>query len=306
MQRWVIGWPTVSLRQLPGHSPLQQRAPGWPKDPFLDTQVPCGDTVRVLTWHGSWARVAVPSQPRYLQGWAPYTGWVPTESLFKTTAQCVGVVSRPLPVFDRPFGQTLRWLGIGSRVLGSSHRQSPDWIELPSGEVCRRRDLTQGSHLDLESFCRQWEGTPYLWGGTSSFQPDRVDYRTGVDCSGLVWLLARHQGRLVPRDAHDQWRFCESLATQADLQPGDLVFFSDQDVSSRIHHVMIYLRDDTLIEAAGSTGHVHLSHLAARCRTQPHTQSGEWTGQFRVWFGRLPAISLSTGLFLKQRDSCLN
>ncbi len=234
----TITWPVVDVRQIPGLSPPIRQGRRWAKDPYLDTQLLAGESVQCLDQRGAWAYVAVPSQPRYRQGWVPYTGWVPTAALGQRLVS-------PAPLHTQPF----------------------DW----------------------ESFGRQWEDTPYLWGGTSPYDRDHRPGPTGIDCSGLVWLGCRAQSLIVPRDAHDQWLLARPVPRASDLLPGDLVFFSDHPPDSRIHHVMVFLREDTLLEAAGSTGFVHLSSLRARCQCRDDTASGSWNGQFRVWFGRIPA-----------------
>ncbi len=68
---------------------------------------------------------------------------------------------------------------------------------------------------DLE-LAREYLGLVYLWGGMSPW---------GLDCSGLVHLVQRELGRVVPRDAHDQRAICEPVELDA-VQPGDLYFFA--------------------------------------------------------------------------------
>jgi gamma-D-glutamyl-L-lysine dipeptidyl-peptidase len=70
-------------------------------------------------------------------------------------------------------------------------------------------------------------GLRYLWGGTSAW---------GLDCSGLVHLVLRGAGVLVPRDASDQAE--SELAEPVDLDAvrlGDLYFFARP--GERIYHV---------------------------------------------------------------------
>ena len=73
---------------------------------------------------------------------------------------------------------------------------------------------------------REFRGTPYLWGGSSSF---------GLDCSGFVQLCYQLAGITLRRDAdiqRDDPRFYR--VGQNELQPGDLIFFGKPD---RITHV---------------------------------------------------------------------
>jgi cell wall-associated NlpC family hydrolase len=77
-------------------------------------------------------------------------------------------------------------------------------------------------------------GRPYLYGGSSP---------AGFDCSGLVWYVYHELGLEVPRTAAEQ-RASAMRVTQAELRPGDLVFFYTPD-----DHVGIYLGDGEFVHA---------------------------------------------------------
>jgi cell wall-associated NlpC family hydrolase len=80
-------------------------------------------------------------------------------------------------------------------------------------------------------------GKPYEWAGAG---PD------SFDCSGLTLWAWRAAGVRLSHSA--EYQFGETRRVDpADLQPGDLVFFGDP-----IHHVGIYVGDDTMIEAPHS------------------------------------------------------
>ena len=64
---------------------------------------------------------------------------------------------------------------------------------------------------------RRYLGVPYVFGGTNP--------AVGLDCSGLVQLVFRQLGIVLPRTAQQQ--FDATLRISRDqLQPGDLVFFA--------------------------------------------------------------------------------
>lgn len=176
-----------------------------------------------------------------------YEGWVDSIALVPHEYQTTNVTVRtvvPLyytksillgPLFTLPFG-------VGVKVIDTDS----EWftIELPRQEIgyIRKGNLAQLQVLhpqDLRSYCEQFIGIPYLWGGRSSF---------GYDCSGFSQMLYRQMGIPLPRDADPQSkdpRFHD--IEQPELTIGDLIFWGHNH--HEIRHVGIYLGDDEFIHA---------------------------------------------------------
>ena len=108
---------------------------------------------------------------------------------------------------------------------------------------------------DIPMYAVSLVGSPYRLGGTSP--------ETGLDCSGFVGHVFRQAaGVVLPRDSRAISEVAQPLA-QAELQPGDLVFFNT--LNRAFSHVGIYLGDGRFVHAASSrTGSVMVSRLSDR------------------------------------------
>jgi cell wall-associated NlpC family hydrolase len=89
---------------------------------------------------------------------------------------------------------------------------------------------------------RRYLGVPYVFGGSNP--------AVGLDCSGLVQLVFHQLGVALPRTAQLQFDATPRVS-QADLQPGDLVFFARTyaDPHDWVTHVGIYLGGGLQINA---------------------------------------------------------
>lgn len=89
-----------------------------------------------------------------------------------------------------------------------------------------------------------FEGTSYEWGGVTPW---------GCDCSGLVQSSFRLHGVHVPRDAWQQASTGAPLDGMNDLQPADLLFFSDEP-DGKITHVAMSLGGTRVVHLALGRG----------------------------------------------------
>lgn len=97
----------------------------------------------------------------------------------------------------------------------------------------------------------QYMGVRYRSGGSSP---------NGFDCSGFTMYLYGQLGYSLPHTATGQYKNCGTYVAKEDLQPGDLVFFSDS--SHAIGHVGIYIGGGEIIHARSSTGCVTTNSLS--------------------------------------------
>ena len=113
-------------------------------------------------------------------------------------------------------------------------------------------DLDGPVGAKIVSMAMPYLGTRYRSGGASP---------SGFDCSGFTMYLYAQLGYSLPHSATAQYRNCGYAVAKADLQPGDLVFFSDS--SHAIGHVGIYIGNGQIIHARYSVGKVMIDSLSA-------------------------------------------
>lgn len=224
----------------------------------IETQALLGERVRVLARRGAWVRVAVTDQPtpKDRRG---YPGWVPGVQLVRS-ARFDRLAAGPMAVVTRKTawlrGPTRRVeVGYGTRLPLVRSAGLEVVVALPSGGKGRlarsaveldrspgpRRDATRAA---IVAAARRFLGVRYLWGGTSAF---------GFDCSGLIHLVYRAHGLVIPRDA-DAQALKGTPVSRARVRPGDLLFYG----RPHVHHVALFAGAGRMIEAPGSASWVRL------------------------------------------------
>ena len=109
-------------------------------------------------------------------------------------------------------------------------------------------------------------GYPYVWGGSSP--------STSFDCSGFVSWVINHSGWDVGRlGAQGLCNICTRVSS-ANVQPGDLVFFTGTYDTPGVSHVGIYVGNGMMIHCGDPISYANLN-------------SSYWQSHFYC-YGRLP------------------
>lgn len=179
------------------------------------------------------------------------------------------VITPIAPIRHRPHPNSgiMTQLVFGTFVAALSAQETPEAfvrVEIPDSKS--PENLFQSGYIDADSLERcdaypafdgetageiaqMFLGTPYLWGGGTSF---------GFDCSGFVQRIYRHFGIVLPRDAHLQVEspLLDILPEPDHFKAGDLLFFgSEHDPEQRgITHVGMALSEEIFIHASGKQG----------------------------------------------------
>ncbi len=103
----------------------------------------------------------------------------------------------------------------------------------------------------IVNIAEKFNGIPYMWGGFSS---------KAIDCSGFTSTVYFLNGIILQRDASQQIKYGTEITDKfeyKDLQPGDLLFFTDEKSlkkklnPKKVTHVAIYIGEGEFIHASG-------------------------------------------------------
>ena len=167
-----------------------------------------------------------------------YVGWLPDRALLKPAATPTHKITSlrtfafPGPSIKLPPADTLVMGGLITVV-----REDGAFAVTRDGWYLPRRHVggIDRYESDFVAVAERFAGTPYLWGGKSSF---------GIDCSGLVQLSLNAAGMGCPHDSDMQEDSLGRVLTTAEsrnLRRGDLIFWKG--------HVAIARGADTIVHA---------------------------------------------------------
>ncbi len=154
-------------------------------------------------------------------------------------------------------GCVVNELGAGEMELPLGSLLEPD-EEVVRGVAMNSRARSRYFESDTDLLARRavelFRGTPYQWGGVTPW---------GADCSGFVQTIFALHGTQLPRDAWMQAERGREVEHEiADLEPADLLFFSDRD-DGRPTHVALSLGSDRCVHSSLANGGFGINSLEA-------------------------------------------
>jgi cell wall-associated NlpC family hydrolase len=167
-----------------------------------------------------------------------YVGWLPDRALAKPIGKPTHKITA-IRTFAFP-GPSIKLPPVDTLIMGAMVkviREDGAFAVTRDGWYLPRLHVgpIDGHANDFVAVAEQFAGTPYLWGGKSSF---------GIDCSGLVQVSLNAAGIGCPRDSdmqQDGLGRALDAAQSKKLQRGDLIFWKG--------HVVIVRNADTIVHA---------------------------------------------------------
>jgi len=191
-----------------------------------------------------------------------YVGWLPDRVLAKPVGRPTHKITA-LRTFAFP-GPSIKLPPVDTLVMGAAVtviRDDGVFAVTRDGWYLPRQHVgpIDRNAEDFVAVAEQFAGTPYLWGGKSSF---------GIDCSGLVQVSLNAAGIGCPRDSdmqQDGLGRALDAAESKKLRRGDLMFWkghvaivrdADTIVHANAHHMATVIENTSeaiaRIKAAGS------------------------------------------------------
>lgn len=144
---------------------------------------------------------------------------------------------------------------LSERQTETTSRGDNERAEVETSQTTQNTTTTSSSKGEqVVEYAKKYLGCKYVYGasGPSTF-----------DCSGFTMYVLKNFGVTLSHSATAQSKVGTYVAKE-NLQPGDLVFFTDYETGEGIGHCGIYVGDGNFIHASSGTGYcVKISTLTS-------------------------------------------
>ena len=218
-----------------------------------------GTVVEVISSENGWCKVVHNRKTGYVSADYVKVGKAVKRGI--VTGSCVNVRSGPSTAN-----------GIVTKVYAGAivelHKLENNWYYIKYNDITGyisadyvreyKGNTTSAIGEQVVALAMSYLGVPYVWGGASP---------NGFDCSGFTLYIFGRFGYSMSHSASAQWYNAGEYVERADLQPGDMVFFSDpaRTNGKACSHCGIYIGNGEFIHASSSSSgkYVRISNLTS-------------------------------------------
>lgn len=196
------------------------------------TQIPQGEQYAILNVGNEWTQIAIDNS---------LSGYVKNEFIVLSYQTCVAYIVKDEPAVETPATQTPAAQTPAAQAPAETTAQTEAPQE-PATQAPTQAEVavpTSATGDSIASYALQFEGNPYVYGGSS--------LTSGTDCSGFTMSIYSAFGISIPRTADAQATVGQEVSLSA-LYPGDLIFYDHG--SGSIHHVALYIGNGKVIHAS--------------------------------------------------------
>ena len=194
----------------------------------VSTQILYGEKFSILSKNKNWIKIKT--------DFDRYSGYIKNDnfiSSLKPTHKIFSTKSKIYKKIKTNFIKTKKYLYFSSTIVNLEEGKS--YIRFNKNQWIQKKDLKKINHIEknYKRVLKFFLNTKYLWGGKSA---------DGIDCSALIQLFFKYNGRFFPRDTKDQIKYCKKKVNK-NYNDGDIIFWKG--------HVGLCLNKKKFIHAYG-------------------------------------------------------
>ena len=195
----------------------------------VSTQILYGEKFKIIFKNKDWLKIKT--------NFDNYSGFIKNDifiSSFKPSHKIYSIKSWIYKKIKSKFIKTEKYLYFSTNIQKLEVKK--DYIKFDKNKWVKKKDLKRLDHIEknYKKVLKLFLNTRYLWGGKS------ID---GIDCSALIQLFFKYNGKFFPRDTKDQIKYLKNNIKIKKFKKGDIIFWKG--------HVAVCLNSRELIHAYG-------------------------------------------------------